>query len=257
MNGRVLIVTGSSGIGAAAVRLAASGGARVLVASSDELSGMELTADTGAECWTGDLRAPGAADSIVSHCLARFGRVDALFHVTGLSGRRHGDGPLHEIDDEGWENALAWNLGIAFRLCRATVNRMMAQTPDSGGTRGAIVAVGSVLAESPDTKHFATHGYAAAKGALAAMCRSMAAYYAPHGIRVNVIAPGVAGTPAGQRAQSDPELQEFVRRRQPLTAGVIPVEEIARAGLFLLGSETRAITGEVVTIDAGWRFSGI
>jgi len=256
MQGMILIITGSTGIGAAAARLAASQGARVLIATGDEVTGLDLAKETGAECWTGDLRRPDSADSVLQQCLARFGRLDGLFHVTGRSGRRHGDGALHEIDDDGWESVLAWNLGIAFRMCRAALSRMMVQSPDDRGSRGSIVTVGSVLVESPESKHFAAHGYAAAKGAVAAMCRSMASYYAPHGIRVNVVAPGVAGTPAASRAQADPELQELVRNRQPLTAGAIPVEDIARAGLFLLAAESRAITGEVLTIDGGWRFTG-
>jgi len=253
---KALIITGSTGIGAAAARLATAQGAHVLIATGDELSGMELSLETGAKVWTGDLRRPDSADSVLSQCLSSFGRLDGLFHVAGLSGRRFGDGPVHEMDDEGWESALAWNLGIAFRMCRAALGRMMVQAPDGGGSRGAIVTVGSVLAESPESKHFATHGYAAAKGALAAMSRSMAAYYAPHGIRVNVVAPAIAGTPAAERTQADPDLQQLIRRRQPLTAGMIPVEDVARAALFLLGPEGRAITGEVLTIDAGWRLSG-
>jgi len=250
---KVLIITGSTGIGAAAVRQATAQGARVVIATADDASGILLADETGAGYWSGDLHRPAAAESILAQCLARFGRLDGLFHVAGLSGRRFGDGPLHEIDDESWENALAWNLGIAFRMCRAAVGRMMVQAPDESGSRGSIVTVGSVLVESPESKHFATHAYAAAKGAVAAMCRSMAAYYAPHGIRVNMVAPGVAGTPAAERSQSDPELQELLRRRQPLTAGLIPVEDVARAALFLLDS--RSITGEVLTVDAGWRLS--
>jgi NAD(P)-dependent dehydrogenase (short-subunit alcohol dehydrogenase family) len=228
----------------------------LLVATSDEISGLELASETGALCWTGDLRRPAAAASVLSQCLACFGRLDGLFHVAGMSGRRFGDGPVDEIGDEGWENTLAANLGVAFRMCREAVGRMLVQTPGDDGARGSIVTVGSVLVESPESKHFATHAYTAAKGAITAMSRSMAAYYAPQGIRVNVVAPGVAGTPAGERGQADPELQELVRRRQPLTGGVIPVEDIARAALFLLGPEARAITGEVLTIDGGWRQSG-
>jgi NAD(P)-dependent dehydrogenase (short-subunit alcohol dehydrogenase family) len=116
--------------------------------------------------------------------------------------------------------------------------------------------MGSVLVEAPEPRHFATHAYTAAKGAVEAMSRSMAAYYAPHGIRVNVIAPGMARTPAGERTQGAPELQEFMRRKQPLTGGMIEVDDIARAALFLLSSSARAITGQVLTVDAGWRLTG-
>ena len=252
---KVLIVTGSTGIGAAAVRQAAAQGARIIIATADEISGWELAAETGAECWTGDLRRPAAAESVISQALSKFGRVDAMFNIAGASGRRYGDGPIHEIADDAWQTTIDANLTVTFHMCRAALSRMIVQEADEDGLRGAIVSVGSVLVESPESTHFATHAYAAAKGAVAAMSRSMAAYYAPHGVRVNVIAPGLAGTPAGERTQSDPKMQEFLRKKQPLTSGTIDAENVARTALFLLSRDARAITGEVVTIDAGWRFS--
>ena len=251
----MVIITGSTGIGAAAARVAAAGGARLLVATSDEMSGWELAAETGAECWTGDLRLPNAGDSVVAQCVARFGRVDGVFNVAGMSGRRFGDGPVHEVDDAGWEAAIEGNLTITFRMCRAAIGRMMVQAPGEDGSRGAIVNVSSVLVESPESQHFATHAYAAAKGGVEALTRSMAAQYAPLGIRVNCVAPGLAGTPAGERTQADPAMAEFLRKKQPLMAGVIAVDDIARAAMFLMGRTGRAITGEVLTIDGGWRFS--
>jgi NAD(P)-dependent dehydrogenase (short-subunit alcohol dehydrogenase family) len=238
------------------VRLAAERGARLVIATTDEITGWELAAETGAECWAGDLRRPAAPDSVLSQCLSKFGRLDGLFNVAGLSGRRFGDGPVHEIEDEAWHTTLDQNLTLAFRFCRAALGRMIVQSPDEEGARGAIVNVGSVLVDAPEPKHFATHAYAAAKGGIAAMSRSMAAYYAPHGIRVNWLSPGLASTPAGERTHSTTEIQDFVRGKQPLTRGMIPVEDIARAALFLLGSESRAITGDALAVDAGWRWSG-
>lgn len=257
MQGKVLIITGSAGIGAETARLAAAQGARLAIASGDEISAWELAAETGAECWTGDLTLPNSAASVVSQCLSRFGRVDALFNVAGLSGRRFGDGPVHEIDDDGWDAALAHNLTLTFRMCRAVTGRLLQQAADESGARGAIVNMGSVLVESPEPRHFATHAYAAAKGAVTAMSRSMAAYYAPHGIRINVLAPGMVRTPAAERTHAGPDLQEFVRRKQPLNSGMIDVAEVARTALFLLGEGSRSITGEVLTVDGGWRLSGV
>jgi NAD(P)-dependent dehydrogenase (short-subunit alcohol dehydrogenase family) len=257
LNGRVLIITGSTGIGAAAARMAAAQGARLVVATSDEISGFELAAETGAECWAGDLTRADSAASILAQCLSKFGRVDAVFNVAGLSGRRFGDGPVHELADDGWETTMSHNLTITFRLCRAAIGRMLDQSPAADGARGAIVNVGSVLVEAPEPRHFATHAYAAAKGAVEAMSRSMAAYYAPHGIRVNVVAPGLASTPAAERTHAAPELQEFIRKKQPLTSGMIDVEDVARAALFLLGAGSRAITGQVLTVDGGWRLTGV
>ncbi|HEV2447573.1 MAG TPA: SDR family oxidoreductase [Candidatus Sulfopaludibacter sp.] len=251
MRGKVLIVTGSTGIAAAAARLAAAEGARLAIATADSGSGWALASETAAECWIGDLRRPGAADSVVSQCVSRFGRVDALFNAAGLSGRRFGDGPVHECTDEGWELTLAYNLASVFHMCRAAVARMLQQQAAEDGTRGAIVNLGSALVESPEPRHFAMHAYAAAKGGVEALTRSMAAYYAPRGIRVNAIAPGVVGTPATVSAAGE-ELSAFVARKQPLIGGMVDAQEIARAAIFLLGDETRPITGQVLTVDAGW-----
>jgi len=257
LDGKVLIVTGSTGIGAAAARMAAAEGARLVIATNDEVSGFELAAETRAECWAGDLTRRDSASSILAQCLSRFGRVDALFNVAGMSGRRFGDGPVHEIDDAGWETTIAHNLALTFRMCRAVVGRMLEQEAGGDGARGAIVNLGSVLVQSPEPRHFATHAYAAAKGAIEALSRSMAASYAPQGIRVNVVAPGIARTPAAERSQAGAELQEFVRRKQPLTGGMLDVEDVARAALYLLGRDARAITGQVLAVDGGWRLAGV
>jgi NAD(P)-dependent dehydrogenase (short-subunit alcohol dehydrogenase family) len=255
LNGKVLIVTGSTGIAAATVRLAAAAGAHVVVVTSDEVSGGELAEQTGVPPWVGDLTRPAAADSALAHCLSQFGRVDALFNASGLSGRRFGDGPVHETSDEGWEITLSHNLRVMFQMCRAVTGRMLQQAVVGDGSRGAILNVGSVLAGAPEPRHFATHAYAAAKGAVEAMSRSMAAYYAPHRIRVNVLAPGLVRTPASERAGS-PELLAFIEKKQPLTGGMVDADDVARAALFLLGDDARSITGEAIAVDGGWTVSG-
>ena len=257
MQGRALIVTGSTGIAAATARLAAEAGARLVIATNDPASGWELAAATGAECWVGELSLANSADSVLGVCLARYGRVDALFNAAGLSGRRFGDGPVHECSDEGWDATLQHNLRTVFQMCRAAIGRMLQQEPEPDGIRGVILNVGSVLAEAPEPRHFATHAYAAAKGAVVAMSRSMAAYYAPHKIRVNVIAPGLARTPASERSQADVELLGFVEKKQPLVAGMVDAEDVARAAMFLLGPDSRSITGDVLTVDAGWSVTGV
>jgi NAD(P)-dependent dehydrogenase (short-subunit alcohol dehydrogenase family) len=256
LQGKVLIVVGSTGIAAATARLAATRGARLLLASSDEDSAWALGRELGVEPWVGNLTRPDAAPAIVAQAVSRFGRVDALFNASGQSGRRHGDGPVHEITDDGWELTIAHNLTVAFQMCRAAIDCMLLQDTDERGLRGAILNIGSVLAESPEPRHFATHAYAAAKGAVAAMSRSMASFYAERGIRVNVLAPGLVRTPASERA-GNLELLEFVRNKQPLTGGMVDAVDVARAALFLLSEESRAITGEALAVDGGWSVSGV
>lgn len=209
------------------------------------LIGLEETAD-----WVVDLRDEGAVETAVAGCFERHGRIDGLFNVAGISGRRYGDGPLHEATLEGWQAVMESNTTTGFLLTRSVLRRWL-----KTGERGAILFMSSVTAFSPEPKHFATHAYAASKGALIALTRGMAAYYAPHGIRVNAIAPGLVRTPMSQRAQGDAGIQEFIRAKQPLSGGMLEAADVAAAALFLLGEESRFVTGQVLAVDGGWDVS--
>ena len=137
-----------------------------------------------------------------------------------------------------------------FLVCRSALRYWL-----DAGRPGTILNMASVLAFSPQAQHFATHAYAASKGAIVSMSRAMAAYYAPHKIRVNVIAPGLVRTPMSARAQSDDEILEFIAHKQPLSAGLLDAADVAATALFLLGDQSRHMTGQVVGIDGGWAVS--
>jgi NAD(P)-dependent dehydrogenase (short-subunit alcohol dehydrogenase family) len=139
-----------------------------------------------------------------------------------------------------------------FFVCRAAIRHMLTQPLGADGTRGAILNMASVLAFSPSPTHFATHAYAASKGAIVSMSQSMAAYYAPSKIRVNVVAPAVTRTPMSARAQADPNVLRYIERKQPLAANLLEATDIAQGALFLLSDQARTITGQVLTIDGGW-----
>ena len=222
--GRVVVVTGSSGIAAAGARRFVAEGAAVWVIARDPAKGEALVGDisraAGPDARIGfasaDLRDEAAAEAAVAAARETFGRVDGLFAVAGGSGRRAGDGPVHEMPLEGWTETLAINGAPAFLAAREVVRAMLEQ-----GSGGSIVLVSSVLASDPVPSLFATHAYAAVKGAEEALARTMAAYYAPHGIRVNALAPGLVETPMSARAAGDPTTSAYVigqaaaRRRVP------------------------------------------
>lgn len=261
LSDQVCLITGSTGIGAATARLAAAAGARVFIVSrTAEHCGAlaeEITAAGGqAAYYAAELTVGAAVEEAVRQCVAAFGRIDALFNVAGISGRRFGDGPIHECTEEGWDTTLDTNVKSMFLTCRAVLREMLGQPPGANGQRGTILNMASVLASSPERRYFATHAYAASKGAIISMSRSMAAYYAPHKIRVNVIAPSLIRTPMSRRAQEDPEILALMKTKQPLVEDLIEAEEVARAALFLLTDESRVITGDVLTVDAGWSVSG-
>lgn len=250
MQGRVLLVSGTTGIAAATAARALERGARVV------LVGLGEPPPLAAELVAGDLRVPGVAEQAVGRCVERFGRLDGLFNVAGISGRRFGDGPLHECTDEGWATTLETNLGTTFRLTRAALRQMLAQPPGPDGQRGAVVHMASALALSPEPRHFATHAYAASKAAVLGLVRSMAAYYAPHRIRVNAVAPGLVRTPMSERAQRDPEILRLLATRQPLAGDLLDADAVARAALFLLSAEAAGVTGDTLLVDGGWSVGG-
>ncbi len=257
---KTYVITGSIGIAAATIKLAASENHAVFFVSRDEDSCRALADGLRAEnkphgFYVADLTDPESVVEAVQACVAQFGRIDALFNVAGISGRRFGDGPIHECSVEGWQTTFDNNAKTTFLMCREVVNQMLRQPVSENGLRGSIVNMASVLALAPEAGHFATHAYAASKGAIISLTRAMAAYYALHKIRVNAVAPGLVRTPMSARAQNDPAILELMKTKQPLAEDLLAAEDVAQAALFLLSDKARTITGEILTVDGGWRIS--
>jgi NAD(P)-dependent dehydrogenase (short-subunit alcohol dehydrogenase family) len=132
---------------------------------------------------------------------------------------------------------------------------MLAQEPDEAGQRGTLLLMSSTLATHPAPAFFATHAYAASKGAIDGLARSLAAYYAPDGIRVNAIAPALVATPMSRRAQDDPAIVAYLGEKQPLAGGPIDAYAVTATALHLLSDDARMVTGQVVAVDGGWGVS--
>ena len=246
----VLLVTGSSGIAAATARLwGAQDPVFILGIKQEECRALvaELP-DAGFR--VADVRDEADVQKGVAACGERFGKIDALFNVAGISARSLGDGPLHQCATEAWDTVMNVNARGTFLMCREVL-RLWTRNSQSG----AILNMGSVLAQHPQREHFATAGYAASKGAIDGMTLSAAAYYAPAGIRINVIATGLVRTPMSTRAQGDAAVMEYVSHKQPLTRGLLAPDDIAKAACFLLRKDSSPITGQVVTVDGGWAVS--
>lgn len=256
----ILLITGATGIAAATAKLAAQSGASVFIVSLHEsdcaVLANEIRAAGGTcEFHAGDLLHEETAVNAVQNCVEHFGRIDSLFNVAGISGRKFGDGPLHECSENGWDVTMDTNAKTTFLMCRETLKQMLQQDVNESGSRGTILNMTSVLAFSPEPKHFAAHAYAASKGAIISLSKAMASYYAPHKIRVNAIAPGLIRTPMSLRAQENPTIIEFMKTKQPLVEDLLDAEDVAKAALFLLSNDSRQITGEVLTVDGGWHLS--
>lgn len=243
-------MTGATGIAAATARRLSESNARVFVISLHQDECQELARDVGLNGWAAaDLTNEDAAIEAFASAREALGGMDGLAVVAGGSGRRFGDGMVHEMSLAAWEATLSLNVGTSFNSVRPVVGPMV----ESGG--GSIVLISSVLASHPVPDMFATHAYAAAKGAQQSLARAMAAQYAADRIRVNVVAPGLVRTPMAGRAASDPDILDFAGRKQPLAGGMLEPEDIAGAICFLLSDDSSLITGQVLHVDGGWSVS--
>jgi len=246
----LIVVGGSGGLGEASIKLLIQHGARIFAtgqglwnnstAFGDSLKYEELDATLEAE-----------VDQLISMAEKELGAIHGLYHIAGGSGRKMGDGPLHQITAEGWNYTLDLNLRSVM-----LTNKAMIQYWLDNKLAGSILNMGSVLAFSPSAPYFSSHAYAAAKAGIEGFSKSIAAYYAKHQIRVNVIAPGLIATSMSSRAQLDPTIVEFIKTKQPLDHGRMgKPEDCAGAALFFMSDFSSFITGEVLHIDGGWHLS--
>lgn len=247
-----LLMTGSSGIAESAARIASSKGARIFILGNSEDECLRLAASLPVSAYAlADVSNAEEVEAGVERAFAEMGGINGVFNVAGLSGRAAGDGPLHTCTSEAWTLMMDVHARGTFHVCRSVLTRWMEKKE-----RGSIVNMGSVLARHPQRDYFATNAYAASKGAIEAMTVSAAGYYAPHGIRLNVVAPGLVRTPMSARAQNNESILRFIADKQPLYGDLVKADDVARAALFLLSDEAAAITGEIIRADGGWAVSG-
>jgi NAD(P)-dependent dehydrogenase (short-subunit alcohol dehydrogenase family) len=239
-NKRCLIVGGTSGIGlAAALRFRQEGASLVVAGLAPPPDPLPFV-----PC---DATDPAQVEQLFARVIDLLGGLDVLFLVAGGSGRRHGDGALHDCTDAGWHLTLALNLTSTFLTNRAAVRHFLDRRQP-----GVILNTASVLPLSPSPRFFDTCAYTAAKGGVLALSRQAAARYAADGIRVNVLAPGLIDTPMAQRAVQDPAVTAFLQGKQPLAPGAGRPEDCSDAAVFLCSDEARLVTGVVLPIDGGW-----
>jgi NAD(P)-dependent dehydrogenase (short-subunit alcohol dehydrogenase family) len=249
----VVVIGGTTGLGLSAAMACLRAGATIVACgrNAESVAAAQVALGGRARVFVGDATDPQTATEAIRRAIADFDRFDALYHVAGGSGRQAGDGPLHEITDAGIEATLRLNLVSLMYSNRAAARSFMER-----GVGGSVLNMGSVLGFSPSPEFFATHVYAAAKSAIIGFTKSCAAYYAPHNIRFNVLAPGLTDTPMAQRAASNEAIQRFVEAKQPLDGGRIgSPDDLDAAVVYFLSDESRFVTGQVLAVDGGWSVS--
>jgi NAD(P)-dependent dehydrogenase (short-subunit alcohol dehydrogenase family) len=252
-NRNIVIIGGTTGLGFSAARSFIENGANVVIGWKERRKCQRSKKHTGSQCRiavVGDAVEPSLIHAIET-CIRQFGSFSGLYHVAGGSGRKMGDGPLHEITLEGWNKTLELNLTSLMLSNQAAVRQFLKQQ-----TGGPILNMGSVLGFSPSSQHFATHAYAAAKSAIIGFTKSIAAYYAKNNIRVNVIAPALVETPMAKRAAEDDKILSFIRTKQPLDGGRIGrASDLDGLAVYFMSDLSKFTTGQVVAVDGGWAVS--
>jgi len=239
---RILVTGGSRGIGRACCELAARAGARVAVGYRFERPAAEAVVrsivDAGGEahCVAAELADRGEAEMLVDDAAERFGGLDVLINNHGI----WKGAPIDEMSDGEWAEMIGVNLSGAFHVIRAAVPHLKA----AGG--GTIVNLSSTAGQRGEAGH--SH-YAATKGAIISLTKSLAVELAPHGIRTNCVAPGWVDTDmshetlVGSRAE---EIRAAIPLGRPATA-----EEVAGAVVFLASPLAAFINGEVLNVNGG------
>lgn len=249
----IVIVGGTTGLGLSAAKAYTEKGAHIIAVGRNPQSAEEAQKELGGRglILIGDAALENTASEAIQLCLEKFGSFDGLYHVAGGSGRRMGDGPLHEMTLEGWQETLNLNLSSLMLSNRAAIRTFLKLK--RGGT---ILNMGSVLGYSPAERYFATHAYAAAKSAIIGFSKSIAAYYAKDNIRINVIAPGLVETPMARRAAADEEIQKYIQTKQPLDHGRMGrPADLDEAACYLMSDGASFVTGQVLAVDGGWSVS--
>ncbi|WP_159881047.1 SDR family NAD(P)-dependent oxidoreductase [Paenibacillus puerhi] len=246
--GKITLITGAgSGIGRSSALRFAEEGASVIIADLDEAKGQETAAEIrlaggSAIFLKANVTEPESVQTLVTGAIAEYGRIDVLFNNAGISGV----GALHEVEPEVWDRVINVNIRGTFLPSKYVLPHMMEQCG------GVIINMSSCIAEIGLAQRAS---YAATKGAVLALTKSMQVDYAPYGIRVNALLPGTILTPFVEnylkQSYADPEEGLAGIKRRQLSGDLGRPEDVAQAAVFLASDESKFMMGSPLYIDGG------
>jgi NAD(P)-dependent dehydrogenase (short-subunit alcohol dehydrogenase family) len=243
---RVAIVTGGgSGLGRAGALALAREGAKVFVADVNEAAANETVAQITAGGGVGragvaDAGSAADAERMVREAVDAFGTLHVLYNNAGIA-LPFDDGFTARVEPEVWDRVIRVNLSSVFYCSKYAIPEIA----KAGG--GAIINTASSMAHLPLG---GLDGYAASKGGVAMLTKSMAVGCGPMNIRVNAISPGYVDTPMNAVIWGNEEMKKGFEKGHVM--GLQTPEEIADIVVFLAGDEARSLTGAVLNCDRGW-----
>ena len=254
LQNQVAIVTGaSSGIGSGVAKALAAAGATVVVnhpVAATKDAGEKVLAAINAAGGAGitfqcDVSKEAEVIKMFAETIAQFGTVDILINNAGLQR----DAPFEKMTLEQWNTVLSVNLTGQFLCAREAIREFLKRgiTPQKSKAAGKIICMSSVHEVIPWSGHT---NYAASKGGIMMMMKSIAQEFAPHKIRINSIAPGAIKTPINHDAWATPEAEARLLELIPYQRVGI-VEDIAAAAVWLASDDSDYVNGTTLFVDGG------
>jgi NAD(P)-dependent dehydrogenase (short-subunit alcohol dehydrogenase family) len=247
LENKVTIITGGgSGMGRVAAQMFAAQGARVVVAEYNETAGSEtvsLVRAAGGEATfvRTDVANEAAAEAMVDHALATYGRLDCLYNNAGVMPQA--DHSVTDTDVATWDAVMAVNVRGVFLGCKYAIPAMI----DAGG--GSIINIASFVAILGCS--VPQDAYTASKGAVLSMTRSLAVQFGPQGIRTNAICPGPVETPLLMDWLLKDEAARQLRLARNPSGRFGKPEEIVNMAVYLASDESRWTNGASLVVDGG------
>jgi NAD(P)-dependent dehydrogenase (short-subunit alcohol dehydrogenase family) len=245
LHGKVSIVTGAGrGLGNGIALALARAGSDLVIASRSrnelERVSEKIITDTKRKVFplSLDLTEEGEIERLIKAVVDKFGRIDILVNNAGTNIRK----PFLEITRQDFDDVVHVNLRAVFFLTQAVVNEMMKQK------MGKIINIAS-LASQIGLRNVSA--YAASKGGIASLTKSLALELAPYNINVNAIAPGYYQTKMTEALFRDEEGHRWVLSRIPMGRAGVP-DDLAGTAVFLASSASDYITGQILFVDGGW-----
>lgn len=244
LRNKVVLITGAGkGIGYETAKVFASQKTKLAVISRSEEDLVKLEQEVGLDAdyffaMAGDVSDPQVVIQFVDEVIQRFGRIDVLVNNAGIRFRKK----FLEITYEDWQHVMNVNLGSTFLFCQEVGRHMLSQGS------GRIINMASIVGTLglPELV-----GYAASKGGIISLTKSLALEWAENNINVNVIAPGFCKTSYSENFKNNSGLYDFTIERTPMRKWG-ESDDIAKTCVYLASDLSNYVTGEVINVDGGW-----